>query len=66
MQLFTHIYQLKLIPPTGDVKFRASWGCTGNQGGIGSYAYQALAGGGYNYNGENGLGLTTAGNRDLK
>ena len=35
-------------------------------GGIGSYAYQALAGGGYNYNGENGLGLTTAGNRDLK
>lgn len=52
--------------PQTDVKFRASWGCTGNQGGIGSYAYQALAGGGYNYNGENGLGLTTAGNRDLK
>ena len=52
--------------PQTDVKLRASWGCTGNQGGIGSYAYQALAGGGYNYNGENGLGLTTAGNRDLK
>lgn len=52
--------------PQTDVKLRASWGCTGNQGGIGSYAYQALAGGGYNYNGQNGLGLTTAGNRDLR
>lgn len=45
---------------------RASWGATGNQGGIGTYAYQALATGGLNYNGQNGLGLTTAGNRDLQ
>ncbi len=52
--------------PSTDVKIRASWGCTGNQGGIGSYAYQALASGGYNYNGVNGLGLNTAGNRNLK
>ena len=48
------------------LKLRASIGATGNQGGIGSYAYQALASGGINYGGENGLGLTTAGNRDLK
>lgn len=48
------------------MKLRASIGATGNQGGIGAYAYQALASGGINYGGENGLGLTTAGNRDLK
>lgn len=48
------------------LKIRASVGATGNQGGIGAYAYQALASGGINYNGMNGLGLTTAGNRDLK
>lgn len=48
------------------IKIRASWGATGNQGGIGTYAYQALATGGLNYNGQNGLGLTTAGNRDLQ
>lgn len=48
------------------LKVRASVGATGNQGGIGAYAYQALASGGINYGGQNGLGLTTAGNRDLK
>lgn len=48
------------------MKLRASIGATGNQGGIGSYAYQALASGGINYDGHNGIGLTTAGNRDLK
>ena len=48
------------------LKLRASVGATGNQGGIGAYAYQALASGGINYGGQNGLGLTTAGNRDLK
>lgn len=47
------------------LKVRASVGATGNQGGIGAYAYQALASGGINYDGQNGLGLT-AGNRDLK
>lgn len=48
------------------LKLRASIGATGNQGGIGPYAYQALANGGINYGGQNGLGLSTAGNRDLK
>lgn len=48
------------------LKVRASVGATGNQGGIGAYAYQALASGGINYGGQNGLGLSTAGNRDLK
>ena len=47
-------------------KVRASVGATGNQGGIGAYAYQALANGGINYGGQNGLGLSSAGNRDLK
>lgn len=49
-----------------DLKLRASYGTTGNQGGIGSYAYQALANGGYNYLNENGIALMTQGNRDLK
>lgn len=48
------------------LKLRASVGATGNQGGIGAYAYQALAAAGFNYNNVNGLGLSTAGNRDLK
>jgi TonB-linked SusC/RagA family outer membrane protein len=47
-------------------KVRASVGATGNQGGIGAYAYQALANGGINYGGQNGLGLSSAGNRNLK
>ena len=32
-----------------ELKFRVSYGKTGNQEGIGSYAYQALMSGGYNY-----------------
>ena len=48
------------------LKIRASWGSTGNQAGIGAYAYQALANGGYNYNEVNGLGLASAGNPDLQ
>lgn len=52
--------------PQTDFKIRASYGRTGNQGGIGSYAYMAMASGGYNYNGNNGIGLSTAGNRNLK
>ena len=52
--------------PQTSFKVRASWGATGNQEGIGAYAYQALATGGINYNGQSGLGLTTAGNRDLQ
>lgn len=48
------------------LKIRASYGATGNQTGIDSYAWLARAGGGYNYNGNNGLGLSSAGNPDLK
>ncbi|MBO4434195.1 MAG: TonB-dependent receptor [Bacteroidales bacterium] len=47
-------------------KLRASYGATGNQGGIGSYAYQSLANGGYNYMNQNGLAVMTQGNRDLE
>jgi TonB-linked SusC/RagA family outer membrane protein len=47
-------------------KIRASYGATGNQGGIGSYAYQALANGGYNYMKKNGIAVMTQGNRDLQ
>ena len=49
-----------------NMKVRASVGMTGNQGGIGAYAWQPLANGGYNYMGENGIGLTTQGNEDLR
>ncbi len=49
-----------------NAKLRTSYGATGNQGGIGSYAYQSLANGGYNYMNENGLAVMTQGNRDLE
>ena len=49
-----------------EFKLRTSFGVTGNQGGIGAYAYQALANGGYNYLNENGIALMTQGNRDLR
>lgn len=49
-----------------NAKIRASYGATGNQGGIGTYAYQALASGGFNYLNENGFAITTLGNRDLQ
>ncbi len=48
-----------------DLKLRASYGKTGNQEGIGNYAYQALAGGGYNYNNASGLAITGFGNDQL-
>lgn len=50
---------------TTDLKVRASYGKTGNQEGIGNYAYQALAGGGYNYNNKSGLAITSVGNDQL-
>ena len=49
-----------------EFKLRTSFGVTGNQGGIGAYAYQALANGGYNYLNENGIALMTQGNSDLR
>lgn len=48
-----------------DLKIRGSFGTTGNQDGIGSYASQALMSGGTNYNNESGLSITTFGNPDL-
>ncbi len=48
-----------------DLKIRGSFGTTGNQDGIGSYASQALMGGGANYNNQSGLSITTFGNPDL-
>ncbi|WP_207631656.1 SusC/RagA family TonB-linked outer membrane protein [Niastella yeongjuensis] len=48
-----------------DLKLRASYGKTGNQEGIGNYAYQALAGGGYNYDNKSGLAITGVGNDQL-
>lgn len=46
-------------------KLRLSWGKTGNQDGIGNYAYMPLAAGGYNYNALTGLSVTNIGNMDL-
>ncbi|WP_245553357.1 TonB-dependent receptor [Echinicola vietnamensis] len=48
-----------------DLKLRASYGATGNQDGIGSYAYQALMSGGANYAGNSGLSISTFGNPNL-
>lgn len=47
-------------------KIRASYGSTGNQTGIETYAYRAIVGGGYNYNNQNGLGISSSGNRNLQ
>lgn len=48
-----------------ELKFRVSYGKTGNQEGIGSYAYQALMSDGYNYGNGSGIAVSTFGNRDL-
>lgn len=48
-----------------DLKIRASYGKTGNQEGIGSYAYMPLMAGGRNYMGQSGIAVSTLGNPDL-
>lgn len=48
------------------LKIRASVGMTGNQGGIGTYAWIPLANGGYNYMNESGIAFMVKGNKDLK
>ncbi|ERJ60462.1 TonB-dependent receptor [Sphingobacterium paucimobilis] len=53
------------LPAINQLKLRTSYGATGNQDGISSYAYQALMSGGKNYNNQSGIGNTAAGNRDL-
>lgn len=47
-------------------KLRVSWGKTGNQDGIGNFTYLPLASGGYNYNLQTGLSVTSLGNSALK
>lgn len=48
-----------------DLKFRVSYGKTGNQAGIGRYAYQSLMSGGYNYKGGSGIAVSSFGNENL-
>ncbi len=48
-----------------DLKLRASYGKTGNQEGIGNYAYQPLIAGGQNYGGLSGISVSTFGNENL-
>lgn len=49
-----------------DLKFRASYGRTGNQGGIGNYTAQGAYSTGLGYVGQNGVGPTAIANPDLK
>jgi TonB-linked outer membrane protein, SusC/RagA family len=46
-------------------KLRASYGATGNQDGISSYAYLAQMSGGRNYGLQSGIAVSTNGNEDL-
>lgn len=48
-----------------DMKFRMSYGKTGNQDGIGNYAYQSLMSGGKNYGQISGIATTAFGNNKL-
>ena len=48
-----------------DMKFRVSYGKTGNQDGIGNYAYQSLMSGGRNYGEASGIAVTSFGNNKL-
>jgi TonB-linked SusC/RagA family outer membrane protein len=49
-----------------DLKFRASYGRTGNQGGIGNYTSQGAYSTGQGYVGQNGVGPSAIANPDLK
>ncbi|QHV99479.1 SusC/RagA family TonB-linked outer membrane protein [Spirosoma endbachense] len=49
-----------------DLKFRASWGVTGNQNGIGNFAAQGLWTGGTGYQGSPGISPQQLGNPDLQ
>lgn len=48
-----------------DLKLRLSYGKTGNQDGIGNYAWQPLMGGGINYGNTSGIAITNMGNDKL-
>jgi TonB-linked SusC/RagA family outer membrane protein len=56
---------MKPIKVISDLKFRVSYGLTGNDG-IGDYASLGLYGGGYNYGGESGTAPIQLPNPDLK
>ncbi len=47
------------------MKFRLSYGKTGNQDGIGNYAWQPLMSGGINYGNNSGMAVTSMGNNKL-
>lgn len=48
-----------------ELKFRLSYGKTGNQDGIGNYAWQPLMSGGLNYGNNSGMAVTNMGNNKL-
>ena len=48
-----------------DLKVRASYGKTGNQDGIGNYAWQASIGAGSNYDETSGIAVSSNGNENL-
>ena len=51
--------------PQTDLKFRLSYGKTGNQDGIGNYVWQPLMSGGINYDSNSGMAVTSMGNNQL-
>lgn len=51
--------------PQTDLKFRLSYGKTGNQDGISNYAWQPLMSGGQNYGNNSGIAITSKGNDKL-
>ena len=48
-----------------DLKFRLSYGKTGNQDGISNYGWQPLISGGSNYGGQSGIAVSSKGNENL-
>ncbi len=51
--------------PASDLKFRVSYGKTGNQDGISNYGWQPLISGGSNYGGQSGIAVSSKGNENL-
>lgn len=61
-----NISKEEFMKDTGvDMKFRVSYGKTGNQDGISNYAYQSLMSGGKNYGETSGIAITSFGNDEL-
>ena len=51
--------------PSTDLKFRLSYGKTGNQDGISNYGWMPLISGGNNYGGTSGIAVSNKGNENL-